>query len=103
MVRLCGTKGGLDTAGFGEVTANHVIANRCVDSKIATRSMRPHMAGTIDRNPMVSPQDAEARIWVDALLGQGELFVTPEQALTVTKILDAIYESAKTGKTIYFN
>ena len=103
MVRLCGTKGGLDTAGFGEVTANHVIANRCVDSKIATRSMFPRMAGTIDRNPMVSPQDAEAKIWVDALLGEGELFVTPEQALTVTKILDAIYESARTGKTIHFD
>lgn len=103
MVRLCGTKGGLDVAGFSEVIANHVIANRCVDSKIATRSPFPRMGGTIDRNPMVSPQDAEAKIWVDALLGQGDLFVTPEQALTVTKILDAIYESARTGKTIYFD
>jgi predicted dehydrogenase len=102
MVRLCGTKGGLDTAGFSDVVANHVVANRCVDSKIATRSPFPRMAGTIDRNPMLSPQDAEAKIWVDALYGQGELFVTPEQALTVTKILDAIYESARTGETIYF-
>ena len=32
-----------------------------------------------------------------------QLFVTPEQALTVTKVLDAIYESARTGKTIYFD
>lgn len=103
MVRLCGTKGGLETAGFGEVTANHVVANRCVDTKIATRNMFARHGGGIDRNPMVMPQDAEAKIWVDALLGQGELFVTPEQALTVTKILDAIYESAKTGKTIYFD
>ena len=51
---------------------------------------------------MVQPQEAEAKIWVDALLGEGELFVTPEQALTVTKVLDAIYESARTGETIYF-
>lgn len=101
MVRLCGTKGGLDENG-GVVTANHVIANRKVDSKITTRGFRPRMMNTIDRNPMVMPEEAEAKIWVDALLGEGELFVTPEQALTVTKILDAIYESAKTGKTIYF-
>ena len=32
-----------------------------------------------------------------------ELFVTPEQALTVTRILDAIYTSAASGKTIYFD
>ena len=40
---------------------------------------------------------------LDALLGKGELFVLPEQALTVTKILDAIYRSAESGQTIYFD
>ena len=101
MVRLCGTKGGVD-ANNGLV-ANHVVANRKVDTAIATRGFRPRMANTIDRNPMVMPDEAEAKIWVDALCGQGELFVTPEQALTVTKVLDAIYESARTGKTVYFD
>jgi len=102
MVKLCGTKGGLDTEDG--VRANHVVAGRQVDSKIATRSpfsFRP--AGTIDRNPMKNPNEAEAEIWVNALLGEGELFVTPEQAFTVTKILDAIYKSAESGKTIYFD
>lgn len=101
MVRLCGTKGGID-ANNG-VVANHVVANRKVDTKIATRGFPMFRPNTIDRNPMVMPQDAEAKIWVDALYGEGELFVTPEQALTVTKVLDAIYESARTGKTIYFD
>ncbi|MDE6837723.1 MAG: Gfo/Idh/MocA family oxidoreductase [Acutalibacter sp.] len=101
MVRLCGTKGGVD-ANNGLV-ANHVVANRKVDTAIATRGFRPRVANTIDRNPMVMPDEAEAKIWVDALCGQGELFVTPEQALTVTKVLDAIYESARTGKTVYFD
>lgn len=31
-----------------------------------------------------------------------ELCVKPEQAATVTRILEAIYESAKTGKAVYF-
>jgi predicted dehydrogenase len=101
MVRLCGTKGGIDVNDG--VVANHVIANRCVDSKIATRGFMPRMGNTIDRNPMLMPNDAEAKIWVDALYGEGELFVTPEQALTVTKILDAIYRSAASGQTIYFD
>jgi predicted dehydrogenase len=36
-------------------------------------------------------------------MGRGELFVNPEHAFVVTKILDAIYQSAATGKTIYFD
>lgn len=100
-VLLCGTKGGIDNADG--VRANHVVANRQVDSKIATRGFRLVPSNLIDRNPLVMPNEAEAKIWVDALLGEGELFVTAEQAYTVTRILDAIYESARTGKTIYFD
>jgi predicted dehydrogenase len=100
-VLLCGTKGGLDNENG--VRANHVIANRQIDSKIATRGFSFMPMNTIDRNPMVMPNVAEAEIWVNALLGKGELFVKPEQAFTVTKILDAIYESSNTGKTIYFD
>jgi hypothetical protein len=29
--------------------------------------------------------------------------VKPEQAFVVTQILDAIYESARTGKAVYFD
>ena len=53
MVRLCGTKGGIDT--FDGVVANHGIAGRQVDSRIATRGFRPPMPGLIDRNPMEMP------------------------------------------------
>ena len=102
MVRLCGTKGGIDETGM-TVTANHVRGNRAQDIKVKTRSMFPRMMNTIDRNPQKDPNQMEAEIWVNALLGQGELFVTPEQALTVTKILDAIYRSAQSGETIYFD
>ncbi len=102
MVRLCGDKGGIDENGM-QVTANHVRGNRAQDIKVKTRSMFPRMMNTIDRNPQKDPNQMEAEIWVNALLGEGELFVTPEQALTVTKILDAIYQSAKSGKTIYFD
>ena len=36
-------------------------------------------------------------------LNGGEVVVMPEQAIVVTKILEAIYESAKTGKAVYFD
>ncbi len=99
-VVLCGTKGGLDCEDG--VRANHVVANRQVVTDISTRDLFRRPMG-IDRNPILMPNDAEATLWVDALLGRGELFVKPEQAFTVTRILDAIYRSAETGETIVFD
>ena len=48
------------------------------------------------------PKDVEARTFVNAILGKGELFVLPEQAAVVTQILEGIYTSAKTGKPYFF-
>ena len=47
-------------------------------------------------------EDREARTFTDAILGKGTLYVKPEEAFVVTKILEGIYESARTGKPYYF-
>jgi len=47
--------------------------------------------------------DIEQRIFYNAIVNGQELVVKPEQAIAVTRILEAIYESAKTGKTVYFD
>ena len=44
----------------------------------------------------------EARYWINAILNDTDPMVLPEQALTVTEILEAIYTSANTGKAFYF-
>ena len=49
-----------------------------------------------------SPADIEARQWIDAVINDKEPVVKPEQAIVVTQILEAIYESAKTGKEVVF-
>ena len=41
--------------------------------------------------------------WIDALDNGTTPCVLPEQALVVSKILAAIYESSETGKPVYFN
>ena len=46
------------------------------------------------------PGFREARQWIDAVVNDTEPCVKPEEAYTVTRILEGIYESAKTG-TIY--
>lgn len=50
-----------------------------------------------------SPQVLEQTVFANAILGKGKLTVLPEQAAVVTRILDGIYESARTGKPVYFN
>jgi predicted dehydrogenase len=49
-----------------------------------------------------SPGDREARLWIESILEDKDPVVLPEQALVVTEILEAIYESARTGKPVYF-
>ena len=46
------------------------------------------------------PGALEAKQWLEAILNGTEPLVKPEQAFTVTKILDAIYQSAKLGKEV---
>lgn len=45
--------------------------------------------------------DTECKIWLDALEGKGDIVVKPEQAFAVTQILEAVYQSAETGKVVY--
>ncbi len=49
------------------------------------------------------PEVLEQHTFINAVRGKGELTVKPEQAIVVTRILEAIYESAKTGKPVYFD
>lgn len=51
----------------------------------------------------VTDADYEARQWIDSVLNDTEPVVKPEEALVVTQILEAIYESAKTGKAVHFD
>ena len=45
----------------------------------------------------------EARNWLKAIAEDKDPVVLPEQAFCVTRILEGIYESAKTGKPFYFD
>ncbi|HTR25573.1 MAG TPA: Gfo/Idh/MocA family oxidoreductase [Terriglobales bacterium] len=46
--------------------------------------------------------DAESTAWLDAIVNNTEVYVKPEQALVVTRILEAIYKSAESGTTVEF-
>ncbi|MFF2091625.1 Gfo/Idh/MocA family protein [Paenibacillus sp. NPDC058174] len=48
-----------------------------------------------------NPADLEMKLWIKAIEEDTEPVVTPQQAFVVSQILEAIYESAKTGKAVY--
>ena len=48
------------------------------------------------------PGKIEAKQWIEAILYDKEPLVKPEESYIVTKILEAIYDSAETGKEIFF-
>jgi predicted dehydrogenase len=95
---LAGTKGGLDTLE-DRVRLNHVVANQPAVTYVGNK-VESYIPG-FSAGP--APVSKEAEIWVKALRGEGDLFVTADQAYVVTKILDAIYQSSKTGKPVYFD
>ncbi|MEG1874308.1 MAG: Gfo/Idh/MocA family oxidoreductase [Angelakisella sp.] len=94
---LCGTKAGADMEDG--LRLNGV----CNGVEYVTK---PSFAvGGVDFYDSVvqAPEVVEQITFAKAVLGEGELRVLPEQAATVTRILDGIYESAKTGKPYYFD
>lgn len=94
---LCGTKAGADMKEGLRI--NGVHNNR-------QYILKPDLkAGGVDfyEGASETPAVLEQRTFINAVLGKGKLTVLPEQAITVTRILDAIYESAKTGRPVFFN
>lgn len=95
---LCGTKAGADMKEG--IRINGVRYNK-------QYVLKPDLAGGgvafYDATGSGKPEEIEAKIFYDAVEKGTELVVKPEQAYVVTQILDAIYESAKTGRAIYFN
>ncbi|NLB89746.1 MAG: Gfo/Idh/MocA family oxidoreductase, partial [Clostridiales bacterium] len=99
---LCGTQGGADMIGEagGELRLNGEEYGK-------TYTTVPELAAggaAFYDGAKMEPEDLEARMWIDHVKdGTKPLYTKPEQALVVTQILEAIYESAKTGKPVYFN
>lgn len=50
-----------------------------------------------------SAAEMEERLWIEAVRDNKQPITLPEQAYTVTRILEGIYTSAKTGNIFYFD
>ena len=94
---LCGSKAGISLKN-NELRINKVELGRQVVTSVDCS------AGGVAfyDGANVSPADAEAMAWIDAIVNDTEQIVKPEQACVVSEILEAIYVSSETGKPVYF-
>lgn len=94
---LCGTKAGADMKGGLRINSVK-YDKQCIEQPSLGADGVAFYDGEIEKE-----EDIEAHTFISAVMNGTELVVKPEQALVVTEILEAIYESAKTGKAVYFN
>ncbi|MCZ8513403.1 Gfo/Idh/MocA family oxidoreductase [Paenibacillus filicis] len=94
---LCGTEGGADMQDGLRINGEK-------HSRLFMNQIQLDAKGVdFYDGKQESPADLEARLWLEAIEKGTDPVVTPEQACVVSEILEAIYESSKTGKAVYFD
>ena len=94
---LCGTKAGADMKDGLRI--NYIHHNKQVVEKPALFGEGvAFFSGEEKEAP-----DYEQELFYHIVADGAEQIVKPAQAAVVTRVLEAIYESAKSGKTIYFD
>ncbi len=95
---VCGTKGGADM--------NHGLRLNGTMNGRMTETAVDFSTGGVDYFSGIGsgrPEELEAAKWIKSLRDDTDPVVLPEQAYCVTRILEGIYESAKTGNIVFLN
>ncbi|MDF2686957.1 MAG: oxidoreductase [Clostridia bacterium] len=93
---MCGTKGGFDMKDG--VRVNGERDNKLfIDTIHGKSSMRD-----LFKDEDLNAEQYDMKQWIHCIENDLQPLVKPEEALVVSEIIEAIYKSAKTGKTIYF-
>jgi len=94
---LAGTKAGADMLGEEPLRINSVKHGRqCIEVPNFKAGGVAFFEGSSNDN-----SELEARAWINAVITDTDPPTRADQAIVVTQILEAIYESAKTGKPVY--
>ena len=102
---LCGTVAGAEIVGCMaggnasgreyDLVVNSTFHGNLVEQKLSDSGSIAFFEGASN-----APKDLECKQWLECIVNDTEPVVKPEQAFTVTKILDAIYRSAAEGREI---
>ncbi|MBR0121284.1 MAG: Gfo/Idh/MocA family oxidoreductase [Clostridia bacterium] len=94
---ICGVNGGADM--LHDLRLNYIRNGRQV---IETPSFDAGGVAFFEGSSS-DPSDLECRAFYDAVMNDKPVRTKSEQAMVVTQILEAIYESAASGKPVYIN
>lgn len=95
---IVGTKAGADLQGDNGVARINTIVN----DKMVTFS--PEYADMPNVEPYIGEpeaSDAQMKDWIDAIIEDRAPFVEGKDGIAVVQIIEAIYESSRTGETVY--
>lgn len=90
---ISGTKAGVDMVGPGFETV--VRVTKMVDGKLTTETIEPEEKYDMWEYDMDK--------WIEAILEDKAPATLPEEAAVTVRVIEAIYESQKTGNTIFFD
>ena len=91
---VCGTKAGADMIDGLRINGVHNGRQYVLKPDL---SQGGTVADKVDASAL------EASLWIEATRGGAAPITKPEEAYCVTRILEGIYESSKTGKPYYFD
>lgn len=100
---LCGTKAGAEIISGMSYETDDLIINKAHNGLLMEERKTQGGAIAYFEGNKKEPGVLENEQWLEAILYDREPLVKPIEAYNVTKILDAIYQSAKLGKEVMFD
>ncbi|MGI5932284.1 MAG: Gfo/Idh/MocA family protein [Eubacterium sp.] len=99
---LCGTEAGAEIHSGMSYSQNELIYNRGRNGQLMEETLSPVGGVAYFGGGGGEEGTIDCRQWITAVQNGTEPLVKPEEALTVTRVLDAIYQSAKEKKEVRF-
>lgn len=99
---LCGTKAGAEIHSGMSYPSNRLIYNFGQNDQLMEQTISGGGSIAYFGGGSSKPGALEARQWLHAVQTNTQPVVKPEEAFAVTRILEAIYQSAEQNKTIGF-
>ena len=99
---LCGTKAGAEIHSGMSHSKNELIYNRGRNNQLMEETLSPVGGVAYFGGGGGEEGTIDCRQWLQAIQNNTSPLVKPEEAFAVTKVLDAIYQSAKENKEIKF-
>lgn len=95
---VCGTDGGIEMRG------DVVRLNGEKNGSLYVNDIKPgNTARFLFKGENLTPEQYEAKQWIYSVINDLPPLTKAEEACVVSHVIEAIYQSAQTGKTIYFD